>query len=586
LFSALLYLQYHSIKNRTLLRLKRLRRPKYLVGGIVGAVYFYFYFFRYLLGRSGPRAALPASAGSPDPGLYESIGACLFFIAVLLNWIVPHERAALAFTEAEVAFLFPAPISRRGLIHFKLLRSQTAILFTTFFLMLVTNRFGGKFWIHAAGWWIILSTLNLHVLGCSFARTMLLDRGITNWQRRLAIGGLLTVVAVVVIVWGWRTFPGFAPGQFDPSSSPAEMMVHLQDYFHHLLVAGPVPYLLFPFRLVIRPYLAPDVRAFIIAVIPALLILAAHYWWVLHSNVAFEEASVEASRKLAEKIAAVRSGNWQAANQKVKVRRPPFVLRPTGPPVVALMWKNIISAGQAFSLRTWIMLAILGTVLCIMVSQTAGASGLVPALGMAIAVLLIWSLFLGPQFLRQDFRQDLPLADVLKMYPLPGWQIVLGELLGPALILTSIQWLLVVAGVVFCSRSQLPLLIGWGSFALGFAIAVIAPAINLITLQIPNAAVLLFPAWFQSGKDAPQGIEATGQRIISVLGQLIVFVLALIPAVLTFSLVFFVMKVLLTVTVAIPFASVAAALILAGEASLGLLLLGRVFDRLDVSAEL
>jgi hypothetical protein len=56
--------------------------------------------------------------------------------------------------------------------------------------------------------------------------------------------------------------------------------------------------------------------------------------------------------------------------------------------------------------------------------------------------------------------------------------------------------------------------------------------------------------------------------------------------VLAFSLVFFIVKVLLRVTVAIPFASVAAALILAGEASLGLLLLGRVFDRLDVSAEL
>ena len=567
------------------MRLKRLRRPKYLVGGIVGALYFYFYFFRYLLGRSGPRAAFPSSAGSPDPGLYESIGAVLLFIVVLLAWIVPHERAALAFTEAEVAFLFPAPISRRSLIHFKLLRSQTAILFTTFFLMLVTNRFGGKFWIHAGGWWIILSTLNLHMLGCSFARTMLLDRGITNWQRRLVIGSLLGVASVVVIVWGWDTFPGFAPAQLGPSSTPADLMIQLQDYFHHLLVAGPVPYLLFPFRLVIRPYLAPNGHAFVIALMPALLILAVHYYWVIRSNVAFEEASVEASKKLAEKIAAVRSGNWQAASKKVKVRRPPFVLRPTGPPLVALVWKNIISAGQVFSLRTWITLAILGTVLCVVVSQTAGASGLVPALGMAVGILLVWSLFLGPQFLRQDFRQDLPLADVLKMYPLPGWQIVLGELLGPAVILTAIQWLLAGIGIAFCSQSTIPLLAGWSSFAFGIGIAVVAPMINLITLQIPNAAVLLFPAWFQSGKDGPQGIEATGQRIIFALGQVIVFFLTLIPAVLGFVLVLVVMKVLLPVTVAIPFASITAALILAGEATLGLLLLGRVFDRFDVSAE-
>src|SRR5262249_26304380 len=159
----------------------------------------------------------------------------------------------------------------------------------------------------------------------------------------------------------------------------------------------------------------------------------------------------------------------------------------------------------------------------------------------------VWSLFLGPQFLRQDFRQDLPLADILKMYPLPGWQIVLGELLGPALILTAIQWLLAGAGIVFCSQSTLPLLMGWGSFALGFGIAIIAPRINLITLQIPNAAVLLFPAWFQSAKDGPQGIEATGQRIIFAIGQVIVFLLALIPAVLGFTLVFLVIKVLLTV---------------------------------------
>jgi len=40
------------------------------------------------------------------------------------------------------------------------------------------------------------------------------------------------------------------------------------------------------------------------------------------------------------------------------------------------------------------------------------------------------------------------------------------------------------------------------------------------------------------------------------------------------------------VTAAIPLASFAAALVLAGEGALGLLLLGRIFDGLDVSAEL
>ena len=50
------YLQYHSIKNRTVMRIKRLKQPKYLVGGIVGGLYFYWYFFRTLFGRARPGA--------------------------------------------------------------------------------------------------------------------------------------------------------------------------------------------------------------------------------------------------------------------------------------------------------------------------------------------------------------------------------------------------------------------------------------------------------------------------------------------------------------------------------------------------
>ena len=34
------------------------------------------------------------------------------------------QRAALGFSEAEIAFLFPAPITRRGLVHFRLLSVQ------------------------------------------------------------------------------------------------------------------------------------------------------------------------------------------------------------------------------------------------------------------------------------------------------------------------------------------------------------------------------------------------------------------------------------------------------------------------------
>ena len=65
---------------------------------------------------------------------------------------------------------------------------------------------------------------------------------------------------------------------------------------------------------------------------------------------------------------------------------PPFKLRPTGPPAVALLWKNLISAGQAFTLRIWISLAVLRhRCASLGVTQASSGSGLRPALGMIAA---------------------------------------------------------------------------------------------------------------------------------------------------------------------------------------------------------
>ena len=111
------------------------------------------------------------------------------------------------------------------------------------------------------------------------------------------------------------------------------------------------------------------------------------------------------------------------------------------------------------------------------------------------------------------------------------------------------------------------------------------PMLNLIILQIPNAAALAFPAWFQSAKTGGHGIEATGQRLIFMLGQLVVILVALMPAVALFAGVFFLVKMLLGTAFAIPLASIAAALVLAVEAAFGVVLLGWLFDRFDVSAE-
>jgi len=583
MISALFYLQFHSVKNRLVLRFKRLKQPKYLIGAIVGALYFYWYFFRVLFVRRGHWSGPPTDSVTSlatDPVFYESIGALILLVIVGLAWILPHKRAALSFSEAEVAFLFPAPVGRRGLIHFKLLRSQLALMVSVLFLTLISSRFStdGRWLIHAAGWWVILFTLNLHFIGSSFALTMLMDRGISTWKRRVAVIALAVVAVGIVGAWLIREFPEFTP---DNLAKPDKIL----DYAMRALVSGPLPYLLYPFRLVVKPYLATNWLNFFVALGPALLLMLLHYVWVIRSDVAFEEASVEASKRIAEKIAAARAGRLGRTGKKIKPKRPPFRLAPTGPPLVGLLWKNLISAGNAFSARTWLILLILAVVVGGNLMGSRHNNTLPVVIGSLAAMFGIWAVLLGPQIMRQDFRQDLPQADLLKLYPLPGWQIALGEILAPAVILTAIQWLLVVLGVacvVPFARENVPIGL---VMAIGAGVAVLLPMLNLISLMIPNAAVLLFPSWFQTGKDAPHGIEATGQRLVFALGQFLAFIVALIPAAAAFTGFFFVVKYLAGPVPAVPIASLAAALVLALEAGLGVMLLGWLFGRFDLSSE-
>ena len=583
MIGALAYLQVQSIKNRLRVRLRRLKKPKYLAGAVVGAAYFYFFFFRNLLaGRRG--GAVDMSATSPETlALFESIGALALFVMVLSAWIFPHERAALVFTEAEIAFLFPAPVTRRTLIHFKLLRSQMAILFTTLLLTLITRRFGGggAAWIRAAGWWLILSTLNLHTLAASFARTRLLERGVSNWRRRIAVLSALTALLAAAALWVGRAVPA-------PEASDFANLDTIKYYIRHALDSGPAFYALYPFRLVVRPYLAPDAHSFLLMFGPVFALMLAHYAWVVKSDVAFEEASVELSRKMAERITAVRAGaHWHSTAGKRKKKRPPFTLRPTGPPALAFLWKNLISAGQAFTLRTWLFLAFF--VLCIggpMGASRHAPGWLPPTIGIVTAILAGYSLLLGPAILRQDLRQDLVNADVLKMYPLRGWQVVLGELLTPAAILTGAQWCLLLLAVTMFSRvpdgDAVPLTI---RLSFGAGAAIIAPMVNLISLVIPNASALLFPSWMQIGRERMGGIEVMGQRLIFLLGSVLVFAFALVPAAVLFGLTFLVAKALVGMIAAVPLAAAVAATVLAAEAALAVWWMGRLFERFDLSAE-
>src|SRR5215207_4110800 len=209
---ALLYLRFTSFRNWLIVRGRRLRQPKYLIGAVAACAYFYFFFFRPLGDNPSRRvpvaseearhAMAMAAAALPADWLpaTTALGALAFLTFISFMWIVPAQRAALGFTEAEIAFLFPAPITRRALVHFRLISSQLRSLIGAAVMMLFSNRWafiGGNALTHAIGWWFIFSALNLHFSGANFTLTRLGDMGVGAWRRRmLAFALLVGVIAV------------------------------------------------------------------------------------------------------------------------------------------------------------------------------------------------------------------------------------------------------------------------------------------------------------------------------------------------------------------------------------------------------
>jgi ABC-2 type transport system permease protein len=116
----------------------------------------------------------------------------------------------------------------------------------------------------------------------------------------------------------------------------------------------------------------------------------------------------------------------------------------------------------------------------------------------------------------------------------------------------------------------------------GLSAALLLPCFSLVGILIQNAAALIWPGWVELGKGHRQGIEAMGQRLITMAATILTLVLAVIPAAILFALVFFVGSWMIG-TAILPICSLVAALAILSEAGFAVFWLGRVYDEFDAS---
>lgn len=578
---ALLYLRIVSLRNAVAGRISRLKQPRYLIGAVVGAAYIYGFFIRRI-GANRPAGAprFPPAFPADQLPMLAAFGAAILMVFVAFYWLVPRNRAALSFSEAEIAFLFPAPIRRTTLLHYRWFSAQLRILFTSLVLALVSTGWTfllGNAFIRILGWWLLLSTLDLHAVGSSFAITRLLDRGMTSTRRLLLTAGTVAAVVAVAAAGTWR-------GLRAPTVDELAGIGPFSSYFSAMLSTGPLGWLLLPAKWVVQPLLSPSIVPFLTALGPALLVYVAHYLWVLRAEVSFEEASIAKAEKRATALRALREGRG-ARSAARKAQRPPFNLAAFARPEAAFLWKNLLSSAAYLRPRVALIAAAVIVVACGWITRS-GLEVLRNIIATAAMFGAVYTLVFGPLLARQDLRSDLPNTDVLKTYPLRGWQVVLGEVLAPVAIVTVLLWLMLLAA----SLTFRPVQAAWwtpGVVAPAvLAIALIVPLLCAVQVLVMNAAVVLFPAWVPLGPQRGAGIDVFGQRIFFLVALLLTTIAALLPATIAAAAVFLASAYVVAPLVAGAGGVFAALAVLLVELGLAIAWLGKRFEHFDLSAEL
>jgi len=570
---ASLYIIRCTARNRLRMRLRRLREPRYLIGAFVGAAYFYFSFFARFRMATGDAARRRRAARTTPPVLVLSavrgaapgvVGLALLG-ATALGWLLPFDSGVLDFSEAEIQFLFPAPVSRRWLVVHRLLRSQLGLLFSSVIagVVLPSTSVASRLRV-AVGMWLLLSTAKVYYTGISLARSRLVSRNgralRVAWLPVLTLTAALAIVGVAIA----RAFDTQPTGLQD-------LLVRVGN----VTTTGLSSIVLAPFIALARPMFVDWPGPYVMALVWSTLVLLATTAWVLQIDAAFEDTAVAISQRKAERP--------RKDMVRYKVRSGGLPLAAQGRPELAFAWKAATQTMRIFGTHSLLRIGaivVAMTILGVTMGRTSGVSAFLGSFALAACMFAV---ILAPQALRVDMREDLRHLEVLKTWPVRAAAVVRGQLLWPGVLLTGCAWAAVVVSEVLTGGSILrEVSLSWRVSG-GVTYAILAPAFIFAQLTIHNAMALLLPAWVPLGYQRPRGLDALGQRLIMLFGVWLALIVSAVPGAVVGAIVAFAFWRPFGPGAIVP-GALACAAIMAIEVLLATEALGPAYEQIDLTA--
>lgn len=543
---ALAEILLHSVRGRFVRWLRQLRQPRYLIAFLAGLAYFGFFFGPRMFSSGVRVRGGPWEGGASVALLGEPVALVLALVAALLLtaiWVLSSDKPALPLTEAEIDFLLPAPLTRREVLSFVLLRTQIGLLFGSFLFTLFTGAgsAGSRSLLRWAGVWGVLTLFDLHRRGVQLwkARNGELPPGRARLRRGLAIGAGVALWAVI------------AACLVRASSAVEEVLVvaeftdikRLLDQVLQAVVAGPLDEVLAPLAWLAKAATGsatPGIWVFLV------LALVLHWEWVVRSAARFEDATVERARRL--RTRGLKTSAYERTSRKRRELEP-FPLRGSGAPELALYWKNLLGTSRTpLKLQASRLGGLAALVFSVVFLLSPPAPILFALFGTGAMMAGAFSFFSG-LWLRNDLRQDLLHLEILRPWPIPGHRLVAAELLAPAttaLQTVGLGLLLAAVGLIGLGAGGhlQGFLGGLASTPAGIAALlatglVLAVPVIFTSLAIQNVAALGLPSWIPLGPQRRRGTAMTGQHILLFLGHALALALAALPGALLVGAVLF-----------------------------------------------
>ena len=539
----LIGLLVQGFRGRLVHFVRLLRQPTYLLGFLVGIAWLLLWLGPVLLGSEsaelGPyRQLLETSARLlPAFRILTSFG-----LAMLLSiwWLIQWGSQPLTLRESEIHLLIPAPLPKRQVLQYAILKNQPRILVGCFFMSFLVGTGNRGYLLGFLSYWLFLTNWDLHAK----ARNLWIARnqelpGNRAWIRRIGlIGGILLYWILFIFlsrklrlvllgtVWSSATFLQTVPVVSDAIS---------ESWLSVLLA---------PFVVFLGLHFTSSVvsTVFVSGLVVNLLLIVIQNEWVVRSATRFEEAALEKARRASEWRDGIGRYRSTSFRRRLDI---PFSLQFVSSPETAVIWKNLL-ASTRIPLRRQVLIGFLvvtalyfSLLLLPLPEWTYGVS-----LVTGLVLFFFFPMFASNSF-RNDFRTDLTNLELVRSWPTASWRLFVAEIGGPVVQIGLYSAL--GAGITLASQlaidslgvegmSILPLWLKQDTprvLVLGWLMLGAAPFVLLtgaMCCAIHNLLALNFPGWVPLGRKRQDAAANLGQNLLITIVIMLSMALGIFPS--------------------------------------------------------